>query len=85
MQYRWDKWNREHIATHKVAPHEAEQVLDNCSEPFPWKVDEHRWLVWGSTAAGRLLQVAFVLTIEDEVYVIHARPLTKRERAEYTA
>jgi uncharacterized DUF497 family protein len=36
--------------------------------------------VWGADGGGRLLQVIFVLGEDGSVYVIHARPLTGRER-----
>jgi uncharacterized DUF497 family protein len=44
---------------------------------------EDRFLVWGSTADGRFLQVVFVVDEEDSVFVIHARPLTDPEKKRY--
>jgi uncharacterized DUF497 family protein len=47
---------------------------------FPmWRTDD-KWLVWGRGRGGRLLQVVFVLDEDGTVYVIHARPLTEREK-----
>jgi uncharacterized DUF497 family protein len=42
-----------------------------------------RYLVWGPTEDGRLLQVVFVIDPEDTIFVIHARPLTENERKRY--
>jgi len=36
------------------------------------------WLVWGR--GGRMLWVVFLIDEDDSVYVIHARPLTEREK-----
>jgi hypothetical protein len=37
-------------------------------------------LVWGQTRSGRYLQVVYLLGVDDVVFVIHARPLTDREK-----
>jgi hypothetical protein len=48
--------------------------------PYPqYRADDKR-LVWGSTGAGRLLQVIYVLDPDDSAFVIHARPLTVPEK-----
>jgi uncharacterized DUF497 family protein len=39
--------------------------------------------VWGPTAEGRFLQVVFVMDEEDSVFIIHARPLTDKEKKRY--
>lgn len=44
--------------------------------------DDERYLVWGPAGGGRLLQVVFILD-PDSIFVIHARPLTERERSRY--
>jgi uncharacterized protein len=83
MLFRWNNWNEEHIAAHGVDPDEAEQVvLDACS-PFPLMQDDDKYLVWGPTEPGRLLQVVFVIDPDATVFVIHARPLTEKEKARY--
>ncbi len=42
--------------------------------------EDGKFLVWGATTAGRLLQVVFLLDQDDSVFIIHARPLTEREK-----
>jgi hypothetical protein len=61
----WNEWNVAHIATHGVLPQEAEEVLRGASPPWPRNQGDGKFLVWGQTAAGRHLQVIFVL-LEDE-------------------
>ena len=80
MYFRWNSWNVEHIAQHGVDPDEAEIVVRGATRPYPLHRDDDKWLVWGSGRGGRLLQVVFVLDEDDTVFVIHARPLTDREK-----
>lgn len=80
MDFRWNEWNEQHVADHGVRPAEAEAVVEKARRPFPRKIDDDKWLVWGRGQGGRLLQVVFVLDDEECVYVIHARPLTDREK-----
>jgi len=51
--------------------------------PYPKKIDDDKWLVWGRGRGGRFLQVIFVLDPDDTVFVIHARPLTDNEKRRY--
>ena len=83
MLFRWNTWNEEHIAAHGVEPDEAEEVVLNARSPFPLVQEGQKYLVWGSTESGRLLQVVFVIDPDNTVFVIHARPLTEREKARY--
>ncbi len=71
MDFRWVAWNTEHIAAHGVGPSEVEEVVETARSPFPRRIEDDKWLVWGSTSDGRLLQV---------VFVIHARDLTQKEK-----
>jgi uncharacterized DUF497 family protein len=80
MDFRWNEWNVEHIAQHSVSPEEAEMVLRAARSPFPRRIEEDKWLVWGRGRGGRFLQVIFVLGPEETIYVIHARPLTDQEK-----
>ncbi len=43
-------------------------------------IEDDKWLVWGPTPSGRLLQVVFVLAEGGTVFVIHARDLTATEK-----
>lgn len=80
MDFRWNEWNEEHIAEHGVSPDDAEAVVRTAKRPFPRKIEEDKWLVWGQTPGGRHLQVIYVLDDDASVYVIHARFLTDREK-----
>jgi uncharacterized DUF497 family protein len=80
MDFRWNEWNVEHIARHGVAPEEAEHVVRTGKNPFPRKIEEDKWIVWGRGRGGRFLQVIYVLDEDRTVYIIHARPLEDREK-----
>ena len=83
MLFRWNEWNLEHGPKHGVTPREAEQVVESARRPYPLRKADDKWLVWGQTAGGRLVQVVFLLDEDDTVYVIHARPLTDREKRRF--
>ena len=51
--------------------------------PYPLASADEKFLVWGRTAEGKFLQVVFVMDEEDSVFIIHARPLTDREKKGY--
>ncbi|MGH9368553.1 MAG: hypothetical protein ACRD3M_12855 [Thermoanaerobaculia bacterium] len=51
--------------------------------PFPLAQADEKYLVWGATEAGRLLQVVFVIDPDGSVFVIHERPLTDKEKRRY--
>ncbi len=80
MDFRWGKWNTEHIAAHGVEVAEAEEAIENARSPFPHRIEDDKWLAWGSTSGGRLLQVIFVLDEDGTAFVIHARDLTASEK-----
>ena len=80
MEFRWDDSNIQHIAYHGVLPEEAERVILTARRPFPLARADDKWLVWGRGKGGRWLQVVYVLDENDTVFVIHARPLTDREK-----
>lgn len=77
----WDSWNVDHIARHKVAPEEVEEICHG--SPVVQQGSKGRSLVFGSTKSGKMLTV--VLDPEDEgvYYPVTARPASKRERAIY--
>ena len=68
---------------HGVTTAEAESVVENAASPYPLHREDDKWLVWGRGRGGRLLQVVFVIDDDDSVYVIHARPLTDREKRSF--
>lgn len=83
MEFRWNRWNEEHIGKHGIEPAEAEEVVFSARSPYPLGQNDEKYLVWGPTADGRLLQVVFVIDDDGTVFVIHARPLTDAERRRF--
>lgn len=83
--FRWIGWNLDKVAKHGVAPEEAEYVVNHARRPFPTYRGNGKWFVAGATAAGRWLQVIFLLDEDrdDEAFVIHARPLDAEEARRY--
>jgi uncharacterized DUF497 family protein len=80
MQFRWIEWNRDHIAEHGVRPEEAEMVVRHARPPFPEEIGDEKLIVKGRGTGGRFLQVIYLLDPDDTIFVIHARPLTEREK-----
>ncbi len=80
MEFRWAEWNIDKVVDHGVSPEEAESVVEGAADPYPRHREDDKFLVWGATPAGRLLQVVFLLDEDDCVFIIHARPLTEREK-----
>jgi uncharacterized DUF497 family protein len=80
MDFRWNEWNIEHIASHGVSIDEEENLIHAAGRPYPRKIEEDKWLTWGQGRGGRFLQVIFVTDENDTIYVIHARPLTDQEK-----
>lgn len=78
--FMWNEANVEHIARHGVTPGEAEYVVANATAPFPRTHEEGKWLVWGSTEAGRYLQVIFVYQEDERVDLLS---LTPEERLDF--
>lgn len=81
MDFRWNEWNIEHLASHGVDPEEAEGVVRSAAGPYPRRIGDDKLLAWGTGRGGRLLQVIFVLDDDGTVFVIHARELTSREKS----
>ena len=69
MIFSWDEANVEHIGTHGVTPTEAEHVVRHAEPPYPRSIGDDRFIVWGRTEAGRLLQVVFVRPDDEDVDV----------------
>lgn len=80
MEFRWIEWNVEKVRKHGVEPEEAEQAVCNARTPYPRKELDGRRLVRSKTDAGRFLQVAFIIDPDSTLFIIHARPLTEREK-----
>jgi hypothetical protein len=78
---RWNEWNVAHSALHGVTPLRAEYVVLHARPPYSPYEGDGRWLVRGQDPDGLYLQVVYVTDDDGEtLYVIHARPLTDREK-----
>lgn len=77
---RWIEWNVEHIGAHGISPDEAEYVVEHARPPYPEKVEQTKRRVRGRTAEGRYIQVIYIYSPADTIFVIHARPLTETEK-----
>lgn len=80
MDFRWNEWNTQHVGEHGVTPDEAEKVVESTHERNWARRADGKWLVQGRGEGGRPLQVVLILDPDGTVYVIHARPLTYREK-----
>jgi uncharacterized DUF497 family protein len=80
MVFRWDIWNLDHVLLHGVEPEEAEAVVRRALRPFPRDIGEGKQIVWGRGNGGRLLQVIFVPDTDGTLHIIHARPLSEKEK-----
>jgi uncharacterized DUF497 family protein len=79
--FRWNEWNRFHLARHSVHPAHAEYIVLSARRPYPSYEGDGRWLVRGQDPDGRYLQVVYVVDPDGRtLYVIHARPLTVAEK-----
>ncbi len=83
MDFRWNAWNTEHVAAHGIEAETAEHVVEEAKAPFPRRIGEDKLLVWVQPQAGELLQVIFVVDEDGSTYILHARPLTEREKRRY--
>ena len=80
MEFRWIEWNLDKVSDHGVMPEEAEGVVEGAADPYPQYHQDETFLVWGATSIGRLAQVVFLIDEDDMVFIIHARPLTEKEK-----
>jgi len=84
MGFRWIAWNAEHIAEHGVSVNEAQFVVTSAGRPYPEYLGDGRYLVRGKTAAGAYVQVIFIRDPDtDDIFVIHARPLSSSEKRQF--
>ena len=79
--FRWNAWNIDHIGKHGVSSGEAEAAILNARRPYPSYEGDGKFLVRGQSSHGRFLQVVYIVDNDGEtLYVIHARPLTDKEK-----
>src|SRR5215212_10146526 len=60
MFFAWDDWNESHIGKHRVDLVEAEYVVRAARRPYPRRISSDKYIVKGTTKAGRWLQVIYV-------------------------
>lgn len=75
-EFRWDDWNSEHATRHGVSIQEAEALVRRGPARH---VGDNRYRVLGRGQGGRFIQVIYVAEPQT-FYVIHARPMTEREK-----
>lgn len=75
--FRWVEWNLDHATQHGVTVEECEAIVR--VGRFR-EVDGKKLKAVGRGSGGRWLQVVFAFSPDKEVFVIHARPLTDREK-----
>ncbi len=75
--FRWVQWNRDHATEHGVTVAECEHVVRGGRYR---QTEGGKYRAVGRGNGGRWLQVVFALTSDDDVFVIHARPLTPSEK-----
>jgi uncharacterized DUF497 family protein len=63
----YDEWNREHVAKHGVRYHDAEFVIENARPPYPKKIEEGKFIVYGKDGQGRTLEVVFAFKHAEEI------------------
>jgi uncharacterized protein len=81
IEFDWDRENKKHLADHKVAPAEFEQVLNNDPIDLAFHLvnDEERYRSVGITDSGRLLSVAWTIR-NGKVRAITAFPATVSDK-----
>ena len=82
-EFRWNEWNVGHVAEHGVHPDEAEHVVNFASPPYPEKIGGGKYRVRGQTPSGRYLQVIYIFSPKGVIFVIHAMPLSPRDKRQY--
>lgn len=79
-EFRWNEANVDHIGEHNIVPEEAEHVVNHPARGFPRAMEDGKYLAKGQTAEGHYIQVIYVFDPPGVVYVLHARPMTIKER-----
>ncbi len=77
----WDDWNRNHIKKHSVIEDEVEEAYEDhliLVESY-----KNRVLILGKTKRDRLLTVVCSQELQNDLYVVSARDMSKKERRIY--
>ncbi|MGA2442930.1 MAG: hypothetical protein ABSH08_18410 [Tepidisphaeraceae bacterium] len=83
MQFRWNRWNAEHVQKHGITRDAAEFIVERARRPFPEMIGEGKRYVAGQTAEGLYAQVIYLLDADGTVFIIHARPLDDSEKRKF--
>jgi uncharacterized DUF497 family protein len=78
--FRWIPWNVGKVEGHGLSVEDVEWVVNAARRPYPKPIGNEKWLVIGVTQRGINIQVIYLVDADDALFVIHARPLTPRER-----
>ena len=78
--FRWIGWNIGKVEGHGLTIEGVERVVNDARRPYPKPLGNEKWLVIGSTSGGKFIQVIYLVDDDDMLFVIHARPLTPKER-----
>jgi uncharacterized DUF497 family protein len=82
-RFRWNARNIEHIGEHCVSPAEAEYIVNHARPPYPQAKGDEKFLVAGQTWNGAYLRVVFIIDPDGTLFVIHAQPLTDKDKRIY--
>lgn len=85
--FEWDEGNSEkNYEKHKVTKREAEEIFASkptfIMEDQQRSLTERRFMIWGTTKQERRLTIIFTIRA-DQVRVISARDMNKKERRAY--
>jgi len=68
------------VKGHGLSVADVEYVVNHARRPYPKPIGNEKWIVIGASAAGRVIQVIYLVDDDETLFVIHARPLTRKER-----
>jgi uncharacterized DUF497 family protein len=77
VEFRWNAWNLDHATRHGISSDESETLVRRGPARH---IGENKYRVRGRGIGDRLIQVIYVIDQSESLYIIHARPLTDREK-----
>lgn len=77
MFFVWTDSNKAHLLTHRVEPHEAEEVIRSAKRPYPRNVGGGAWQVKGRTSGKRMLHVIYVFRSAEDIDLDMLDPLDR--------
>jgi uncharacterized DUF497 family protein len=80
LEFRWNDWNLDHATRHGVSREEAESLVQSARAPFPQQIGDDKLLVVGRGRGDRFAQVIYLTDDDGTLYIIHAMPLTDRQK-----